>query len=775
MNGFPGPPQGGPPTSPWREHQTPDGRVYFYNSVTKVTQWTKPEDLMTGAERALANQPWKEYTAEGGRKYWYNTETKQSSWEMPEIFKNALGTAENRSSFAPSAPHGPAHGVGRQGYREPGRGPRDSLPDQRQLARAFVPATDNVPDYATQEEAVAAFTKALRRHGVQPDWTWEQTIIELAKDPQFRAIKKPKARREAFDKYCHDVVVHEKERAQERFAKLRADFQTMFKRHPEIKHYTRWKTARPMLEGETHFRSTDDENERRQLFDEYIAELKKKHKEEQTAQRKAALDAIRDLLPKLDINAYTRWSEGKNIISTATQDDSKYQALTKSDVLLKFQDHVRSLERILNEKIQHDKKMRSRRERRNRDAFKGLLAELRRDGHIKANSKWSSVFHLFAEDERYDNLLGQEGSTPMELFWDMVAEEERALRGPRNVVVDVLEDKQFDLAPQTPFEEFFSVMRDDRRTASIDEATLRHIFERLRERRAAKREDDRQLDRHQRHALEDLRSHMKHIDPPIKLGDTWEVVRPRLSQLPEFQAVGSEEAVRYAFDKHMRRMRERADEEHERDQRRNNRVSSERDMPRRTRDRSRGERSHRGGRSSRRSRSPEPDPYEDDRRRAVAERERNHRKSAMAENVLSAGDRARLSPPPRRERDRDYRERDRGYDRYARPRRSDDGVFARERRERDDDRERTFRRPVDSRSVDELNYGDEGPSAAPASRRRRPDEDEGFSRREQRDSKRLKKEGSRERTPQQKRNRSPLPARQVVDVRSGSEEGEIEE
>ncbi|KAJ3543554.1 hypothetical protein NM208_g3516 [Fusarium decemcellulare] len=82
MNGFGSP--YGQPASAWQEHHTPDGRAYYYNATTKVTQWTKPEDMMSSAERALANQPWKEYTAEGGRKYWYNTETKQSSWEMPD-------------------------------------------------------------------------------------------------------------------------------------------------------------------------------------------------------------------------------------------------------------------------------------------------------------------------------------------------------------------------------------------------------------------------------------------------------------------------------------------------------------------------------------------------------------------------------------------------------------------------------------------------------------------------------------------------------------------
>lgn len=39
-----------PQPGPWQEHRTPDGRSYYYNAITKVTQWTKPEELMSPAE-----------------------------------------------------------------------------------------------------------------------------------------------------------------------------------------------------------------------------------------------------------------------------------------------------------------------------------------------------------------------------------------------------------------------------------------------------------------------------------------------------------------------------------------------------------------------------------------------------------------------------------------------------------------------------------------------------------------------------------------------------
>ena len=115
-------------------------------------------------------------------------------------------------------------------------------------SRAAFSSQQTDPDYSTFEEGEAAFIKLLRRSNVQPDWTWEQTMRATIKDPQYRALKDPKDRKAAFEKYAVEVRLQEKDRAKERLAKLRSDFGIMLRRHPEIKHYTRWKTARPIIE-----------------------------------------------------------------------------------------------------------------------------------------------------------------------------------------------------------------------------------------------------------------------------------------------------------------------------------------------------------------------------------------------------------------------------------------------------------------------------------------------------------------------------------------------
>lgn len=332
------------------------------------------------------------------------------------------------------------------------------------MVAAPVLVTQSEPDYGTIEEAEGAFMKMLKRHNVMPDWTWEQTMRETIKDPQYRSLKDPRDRKSAFEKYVAEVRLQEKDKAKERFAKLRADFNTMLKRHPEIKHYSRWKTIRPIIEGETTFRATNDENERRQLFEDYVVELKKAHMEQEAATRKQAMSELAGILGSLNLEPYTRWSEAQAVIESheQVQGDEKFKTLSKFDILNAFESHIKTLEREFNDARQQQKAVRARKERRNRDKFLELLKELRSQGKIKAGSKWMNIRPIFQDDPRYQAILGQSGSTPLDLFWDMLEEEERSLRGPRNDVLDVLD---VSLVP-SQFSYFSGLMLSSRTNAS---------------------------------------------------------------------------------------------------------------------------------------------------------------------------------------------------------------------------------------------------------------------------------------------------------------------
>ncbi|KAL1625352.1 U1 snRNP protein [Diplodia seriata] len=520
----------------WQEARTADGRVYYYNSQTKVTQWTKPDELLTPVERALKDLPWKEYTAEGGKKYWYNTETKQSSWEMPEAFKVALASvpparppaAPAAQFVAGAAPTFASHGYNRDG---PDRAPADRQIGYTQSEKLeslrSVPSIDSKtgPEYSSYDDAEAAFMKLLKRAGVHPDWTWDQAMRATIRDDQYRAIKDPKDRKAAFEKYVVEVREQEKEREKERLAKLRNDFNKMLRSHPEIKYYTRWKTAKPIIEGETIYRSAKSDEERKQLFEEYICELYKTHLETEAKDRQQASEELSSLLGELQLEPYSRWTQVRDVIKEHERfkGDEKFELLSKLDLLKAFEAHIKTLERSFNEVRQKQKQSRARRERQNRDKFNALLKELRSDGKIKAGTKWKEIHPSLENDSRYVAMLGQAGSTPLDLFWDVVEEEERVLRSKRHDVLDVLDDRRFEITQSTTLDEFMSLMRAERRTATIDDHSLKLLFERLKEKEQQRSEANKhQAERVQRRHIDNLRSRIKRLEPPVTLEDTWE-------------------------------------------------------------------------------------------------------------------------------------------------------------------------------------------------------------------------------------------------------------
>ena len=296
-------------------------------------------------------------------------------------------------------------------------------------------------EYTTSEEAEAAFMKVLRKVGVQPEWSWEDTIRAAIRDPQYRALNDPRERRLAWEKYVVEVRLQEKDKARERFAKLRSDFNTMLKSHPEITYDTSWKTAKSILQGEAIFKAASTSGEQRQLFHEYRAELKKAEADRKVSMQDKAMQEIKSLLTSMKLEPYSRWKETEALIL----EDAKFRTgehfkyLEKIDILKAFEEHIKGLERTYNDVRQREKLQAYRRERINRDNFKELLGELEANGKIDANTKWADIYPYIEDDPRYDAMLGQPGSTPLDFFRDVIVEEELALKAHKSVVLDILE------------------------------------------------------------------------------------------------------------------------------------------------------------------------------------------------------------------------------------------------------------------------------------------------------------------------------------------------
>ena len=87
------PPAGLPPPpprviGPWAEHTSPDGKTYYFNSLTQESTYEKPDVFKTNAERALPTCVWKEYI-KNGKSYFFNSQTNEVCNQLT-VFLNSF-------------------------------------------------------------------------------------------------------------------------------------------------------------------------------------------------------------------------------------------------------------------------------------------------------------------------------------------------------------------------------------------------------------------------------------------------------------------------------------------------------------------------------------------------------------------------------------------------------------------------------------------------------------------------------------------------------------
>lgn len=716
----------------WSCARAEDGRVYYFKAGDpNPPTWNKPDDYDGPDPPPVEHKyspeqidaSWAEATDGEGKPYYWNKLTKAVVREPPEALQRHQQNARAAPSFVAGSGFGGEASDQRLVRRDDRRG--DHLPqkpsfdggraggtpwENRQDGNGFrgpMPVKTDEPEYATAEQAEDAFMKLLKRHNIAPSTEWKDALRLVIRERDYRAIKDPQERKQLFEKYRFEVRAQEKSKEKERRERMRQDFSQMLLTHEDIKHYTRWKTAKPLIEREAAFKSAGDDVERKQMFDDYILELQRKHADDEIDRHQMAMKELRIFLQNLIVDPDTKWDTALGQITTNERfvSDDNLITLHKLDILNTFDAHVKALDRAANDNRQQDKNLRARRDRQARDAFQDLLRQKVKDGKIRANTKWMDFLPTVANDEPYLAMLRTMGSTPQDLFWDTIEDLEQDLRAKRHLALDVLEEVEFEIKLETRSEQFAKVMASHPKTASIDPVEAQLILDKLQDKVRKRVEDDKHyFERKQRKAAEALRSVIKHLEPPVRLGDTYEDIATKLVDYDEYQTLDDKQR-RSAFEKYMDRLQEKEDElERDRAARRDR---EHRNGSHRAHDRDRGRR-HRT-----RTRSPEADAYEADRRKAQADRERQYRKASFG-----------LTPPPAPPRDR------RGDDRYDRDRRPDrhDGVYERERRERELERERNYVSRADPRDKGRtLDYGDDEPvGSRPGSIRKRR-ESEGSS------------------------------------------------
>ena len=143
-----------------------------------------------------------------------------------------------------------------------------------------------------------------------------------------------------------------------------------------------------------------------------------------------------------------------------------------------------------NEEKDKENKRNIRLQRKNRDAMNAVLDELHEQGKLTSMSLWGELYPSVSQDFRFHALLGQPGSTPLDLFKFYVEDLKARFHDEKRIIKEILKEQEFDMSPATSFEEFTTIVWEDKRSASLEAGNVKLTYNSLLE-KAESREKER--------------------------------------------------------------------------------------------------------------------------------------------------------------------------------------------------------------------------------------------------------------------------------------------
>lgn len=530
------------PKKAWTEHTAPDGRTYYFNAETKTSLWTKPDDLKTEVEKLLDACVWKEYKSDSGRAYYHNTETKDSKWTIPEELeelkkrleeeKKVLAEKPESSSEEEVTDDGESEDEEKAGSDEGGED--DRVPKQAQTIKR---------EWTSKEEAKQAFKDLLREKNVPSQATWEQAMKLIVHDYRFEALQKLNEKKQVFNTYKQQKANEEKEQHRERAKEDREKLRIYLEEHPRMHSHVRYRKACDMFESDKIWNAVP-ERERKDLFQDVLHYLAGREKEDEKKMHIYNKQYMYDIFSEIPGLSYrSLWSEAQDLIKDHPRykNNDKIQEIMiedKEDALAAFADFIRELEKDYEEERIHEKNQVKRQHRKYREAFCTLLDELHKKSYINSMSRWMDLFPKIGSDDRFTNMLGIPGSTPLDLFKFFVEDLKSRYSDEKKIIKEIVKDKQFTVDVRTPFEDYNSIVIGDHRSETLDPGNIKAAFNSMRE-KAESREKERakKEERESRRKESSFRAILKQAAPPLENGDKWEDVRKRFEKEEAFQAV----------------------------------------------------------------------------------------------------------------------------------------------------------------------------------------------------------------------------------------------
>ncbi|XP_051479474.1 pre-mRNA-processing factor 40 homolog A isoform X2 [Apus apus] len=676
---------------PWKEYKSDSGKPYYYNSQTKESRWAKPKELedleamikaeensvkpddstpATAASAAEATNTTTTATTAAETAAAVTTTTAAAAAPAASEGESAAASsgAENENSGTATAEEQGQAASAPAGQDQSGEAAANAADDSSKQEASGDAASKKEDDDAqpvkktytwnTKEEAKQAFKELLKEKRVPSNASWEQAMKMIINDPRYSALAKLSEKKQAFNAYKVQTEKEEKEEARSKYKEAKESFQRFLENHEKMTSTTRYKKAEQMF-GEMEVWNAISERDRLEIYEDVLFFLSKKEKEQAKQLRKRNWEALKNILDNMaNVTYCTTWSEAQQYLmdNPTFAEDEELQNMDKEDALICFEEHIRALEKEEEEEKQKSLLRERRRQRKNRESFQLFLDELHEHGQLHSMSSWMELYPTISSDIRFTNMLGQPGSTALDLFKFYVEDLKARYHDEKKIIKDILKDKGFVVEVNTSFEDFVTVISSTKRATTLDAGNIKLAFNSLLEKAEAReREREKEEARKMKRKESAFKSMLKQATPPIELDAVWEDIRDRFVKEPAFEDITLESERKRIFKDFMHVLEHECQHHHSKNKKHS--KKSKKHHRKRSRSRSGSESEDDDSHSKKKRQRSESRSASE--RSSSAESERSYKKSKKHKKKSKKRRHKSDSPESDVEREKDKKERER--------------------------------------------------------------------------------------------------------------------
>lgn len=497
--------------------------------MTKESRWDKPSELEEVEKPPINTKP-------------QATESKtMNQSEIDHAIKATLADIELPSDPSINKPSGSV----------------ESDPESNDSSPAQSKQTQNNEMFINKKQAIEAFKELLREKLVTSKSTWEQASKLIASDPRFTALKQLNEKKQAFNAYKAQKQKEEKEEERKRFKLNKEELENFLQTCEYMNSTIKYIKAEKMFSHLSVWLNVP-EKDRKDLYEDVVFLLEKREKEDAKNLRKRNIKVLKDILESMAKVTYrTRWSEAQKLLfkDPYFTQDMELQNMDKEDALIVFEEHIRSLEKEHADDMEKKKRWQRRQERKNRDSFLCLLDELHEQGKLNSTSIWIELYSMISADERFNAMLYQTGSTPLDLFKLYVDDLKARFHEEKKVIKEILKEKQFEIQATTTYDEFNELISSDKRASVIDHNNIKLTFNSILEKVELKEKE--RLKEEQR-KIKKLEQSFKNMLKKLEVNETakYEDIKEKIMNEEAYQNIATDQDREKIFSEYLSQMQE---------------------------------------------------------------------------------------------------------------------------------------------------------------------------------------------------------------------------